>query len=124
MLFAKIDQKNGIAILEPEGALSENDFQSARAVIDPFIESKGYLKGVIIHTKSFPGWDSFGALLSHLTFVKDHHKKISSVAFATDSILGSLAEMVGSHFVDAKVRVFSFDELEKAKAWILKNDTH
>ena len=124
MLSVKIDETNGIAILEPEDALTENDFVAARAVIDPFIENKGNLRGVIIHTKSFPGWDSFGALLSHLTFVKDHHNKISSVAFVTDSVLGGFAEMIGSHFVNAKIKMFSFEELEKAKSWILDNHTN
>ncbi len=121
MLSVKIDETNAIAILEPEGALSENDFVAARAIIDPFIESKGHLRGVIIHTKSFPGWDSFGALLSHLTFVKNHHDKVSAVAFVTDSVMGSFAEKIASHFVNAKIKMFAFEELETAKSWILDN---
>jgi hypothetical protein len=118
MLSVKIDEASGIAILEPEGALSKTDFQSAAAIIDPFIEKTGRLNGVIVHTASFPGWDSFAALLSHLTFVKDHHKKISRVALVTDSVIGNFAEAVVSHFINAKIMVFPFQELGKATLWI------
>jgi hypothetical protein len=34
----------------------------------------------MIYTKSFPGWESFGALVSHLKFVADHHQKIERIA--------------------------------------------
>ena len=118
MLHIKIDEAHGIAILEPDGALSKTDFQSAAAIIDPFIEKAGRLNGIIIHTASFPGWDSFAALFSHLTFVKDHHKKVSRVAFVTDSVVGNFAETVGSHFINAKVKLFPFQEMGKATLWI------
>lgn len=118
MSSVKIDEARGIAILEPDGALSKTDFQSAAAIIDPFIEKAGRLNGVIIYTASFPGWDSFAALFSHLTFVKDHHKKVSRVALVTDSVIGKFAEAVGGHFINAKIKVFPFQEMGKATLWI------
>jgi hypothetical protein len=118
MLSVIIDEENGIAILEPDGPLSKNDFESAAKIIDPYIEETDQLNGLIIHTKSFPGWDSFAALVSHLRFVKEHHKKISRVAFSTDSKIGSFAEAVAVHFVNAEIKIFSYLELEQAKLWI------
>jgi len=120
MLSVNIDEVNGIALLEPSGALSESDFKSAAKVIDPWIEKNSRLNGIIIHVESFPGWDSFSAMSSHLKFVKEHHTKISRVAFSTDSVLGKFAESIGSHFVNAEIKVFSFQELELAKAWITR----
>ena len=38
--------------------------------------------------ESFPGWESFGALLGHMKFVHEHHKKVVRIAFATDSPIG------------------------------------
>ena len=122
MLSVKIDEKNLVATLHPEGPLSANDFQSAAKIIDPLIERSGRLNGIIIHTRSFPGWDSFGALVSHMHFVKDHHKKISRVALVTDSSIGKFAEPIGSHFVKAELRVFSYQDLEKAREWIVGNE--
>jgi len=94
MLSVEIDKTYGIAILEPDGPLSKTDFESAAKVIDPYIEKTDRFNGLIIHTKSFPGWDSFLALSSHFRFVKEHHKKISRVAISTDSIVGNFTEAV------------------------------
>jgi hypothetical protein len=122
MLKVYLSEAEGIAILEPDGELSESDFKTAAEIIDLYIEKVGKLNGIIIHVKSFPGWDSFSALVTHLKFVKEHHKKVSCVAFVTNSIVGELAEHIANHFVSAKVKNFSFDELEDAKKWILDDN--
>jgi hypothetical protein len=114
-----IDESSGIAVFSPDGKLSESDFKNASGVIDPYIEQCGQLKGLIISTQSFPGWDSFSALLSHLRFVRDHHKKIRFVAFLTDSPVGGLGEHVARHFVSAQIKAFPYGELEQAKKWIM-----
>jgi len=118
MLNVDIDRENGIAILKPGGELSENDFIAAAKSIDPYIETSGNLKGLIIYVESFPGWDSFSAFIAHMKFVKEHHKSVSHVAFVTDSTLGSLAENVASHFIEAEIKHFSFNALDDAKKWI------
>lgn len=117
MLTVKLDEKKGVAMIEPDGPLSKQDFEAAVKVIDPFIEKHNHLNGLVIHTKKFPGWDSFTALSSHLQFVKEHHKKISRIAFATDSVIKNFAEKVGSHFVSAEIKGFSYQELKQAKNW-------
>ena len=119
MLTVKLDQEDGIAILEPNGALTKSDFESAAKAIDPAIEKSGKLNGIIIHVKSFPGWDSFAALITHLKFIKDHHQKVTHVAFVTDSPIGNIAEKLGNHFVEAEVKEFAFNELEQAHNWVL-----
>ena len=118
MLSVKIDEINGIAILEPGGALSKSDFESAAAIIDPYIEKTGRLNGLIIHVEHFPGWDSFAALSAHLRFVREHHKEISRVALSTDSAIGNFAEPIASHFVNAEIKVFPFQELAAAREWV------
>jgi len=119
MLNVELDKVTGIATLRPDGALSENDFESASIVIDPFIEKSGKLRGLIISTKTFPGWGSFGSLIKHFKFVKEHHKKVSHVALVTDSVLGDFAEKIAEHFVSAEIKHFTFDELGNAQSWIL-----
>ena len=119
MLSVEIDEVNGLAILEPDGPLTKGDFESAAKVIDPYIENTDQFNGIIIHTESFPGWDSFAALASHLRFVKEHHKKISRVAISTNSVIGNFSEAVASHFMNAEIKLFSYQELEQAKDWII-----
>lgn len=117
MLTVRIDEEKGVALLEPQGPLSQDDFEAAAKLIDPYIEKAGSLNGLVIHTESFPGWDSFAALCSHLKFVREHHKVISRVALSSDSAVGSFAKTVASHFVKADIKAFSYQELERAKDW-------
>jgi hypothetical protein len=117
MFTVTTDEKKGIVIIEPNGPLAKQDFESAVKTIDPFIEKHNHLNGLVIHTQLFPGWDSFAALSSHFQFIRDHHKKISRIAFVTDSVIKNFAEKVGSHFVNAEIKAFSYQDLEKAIDW-------
>jgi hypothetical protein len=117
MLNVGLNEANGIATLRPDGALSEKDFEYASSVIDPYLKKSGNLKGLIIITKTFPGWESFGSLIKHFKFVREHHKKVSQIALVTDSIRGE-AEKIAEHFVSADIKHFAFDELNKAQSWI------
>lgn len=119
-LDINLDPKSAIVTLHPKDRLSKEDFIRASGLIDPFIQEVGKLNGLIIETKLFPGWDSFVALFSHLKFVKEHHKQVKKIAFVTNSILGEGAEKIGSHFIAAEVKRFTFTELEEAKEWILE----
>lgn len=117
MLSVQFDEAKGLAILEPQGALSKADFERAAKTIDPYIAKTGRLNGIVVHVEKFPGWDSFGAFASHLRFVKGHHRKIARVALCTDSALGKVAPRIGRHFVKAEIRAFRNAEFDLAKAW-------
>ncbi|VAW59286.1 hypothetical protein MNBD_GAMMA11-1656 [hydrothermal vent metagenome] len=119
MLIINLDEENSIAMIEPVGALDVKDFQAAASTIDPFIEKMGKLNGLIIHTESFPGWDSFAAFVSHLRFIKNHHQKIKHVALVSDSVILTLVETLARHFVDAEIRHFPYNELEQSGKWIV-----
>ena len=119
MLLVEVDEAQGIATLTPDGSLTEEDFESAAKIIDPYIEDTGKLNGIIIYTQTFPGWDSFAALCSHLEFVKDYHKHISCVAAVTDSKLGDFAEPIANHFVNSTIKLFPYSKLNEAKEWII-----
>ena len=124
MLNINLDETRGIVVLEPVGRLSEADFQAAAGIIDPYIRKHGALSGIVIHVEDFPGWDSFSALVAHLKFVREHHRDVSRVAFATDSPVGSAAEKVARHFVSAEIKHFGVLELEASKDWILGSDVN
>jgi hypothetical protein len=115
MLSVKIE--NGIAILEPKGELSSDDFKSISNVIDPYIQKHGKLQGAVIYVQSFPGWDSFAALSSHIHFIKEHHKKISRLAICTDSVIGNFAESIGNIFVNAEIKKFDYKDFNEAEIW-------
>ncbi len=118
MLDVTIDKTSHVAVLEPDGPLSESDFKAASAKIDALIEESGNLKGIVVHAKSFPGWDSVAALTAHLRFIKDHHKKLSRVALATESVAAHIAEVFAGHFVMAEIRIFPYKDIAKATQWV------
>lgn len=118
MLNVRLDEPTGIVSLTPEGTLKKSDFNAAAAVIDPYIEQQGDIKGLFIETRSFPGWDSFGSMVSHFRFVKDHHRHIKRVALATDSPIGDFAEKIANHFVKAEVKTFDYDDRDQARLWL------
>lgn len=121
MLTVELDSESGIVTLKPEDELSEADFKQVSQTVDPYLENHDALTGIIIHVQSFPGWNSFSALVEHIKFVKDHQQRVPRIAIVTDSPIGGLAEKVGSHFVSAEIKHFHFDELEQSRKWLLKN---
>ena len=118
MLNVQLDETDGLAILEPQGELTKSDFETAAEIVDPYITKFGKLSGIIIRVRSFPGWDSFSALVTHFRFVKEHHEMVERVAFVTDSPIGEFAEHVAKHFVRAQIKSFSFDTMDEARSWI------
>ena len=109
---------DGILILRPESSLEAADFQRISQEVDPYIEANGKLHGLMIDTESFPGWKNFAALIAHLKFVKEHHRKIEKIAAVSDSAFLTIAPAIASHFVQAEVRHFAHAEREEALNWL------
>ena len=107
-----------VASVFPDGPLGKADFDAVAAQIDPVIERHGQLNGLIIATESFPGWESFAALIHHFRFVHDHHRAVRRVALVTDSVLGTLAETIARHFVAAEIRHFACGDMAAAADWV------
>jgi hypothetical protein len=111
-------REQGILILKPEGPLRAEDFTALAGVVDPYLEEKGELKGLMVEATSFPGWDDFAALTSHLRFVRDHHRRIRRIALVTDSKAFAVAPKIASQFVSAEIRTFTTSERDAALAWL------
>jgi SpoIIAA-like len=108
----------GVLLVEPKSALSTDDFREISRVIDPYIREKGKLTGLLIEAPSFPGWDSFGALIEHMKFVHDHHRKIDRVAAVTDNAFLKIAPKIAEHFAHPEIKVFGSGEKDNALAWL------
>jgi len=120
MISYELDENAGVLTVRPEGKLESQDFQTLSKVVDPFIEERGRLNGIVIVTERFPGWEDFNGMIEHMKFVRNHHRKIAKVAIVTDSKVADVAESLGKHFIKASIKHFSFNELESAKRWMLK----
>jgi hypothetical protein len=119
MIEFDLDTAHSILLVRPQSALDTADFVELAKAVDPLIEANGDLAGLIINAPKFPGWDSFGTMVNHLRFVRDHQKHIKKIALVTDSHLGDVAEHLASHFVSARIRHFPGEQLDQARQWII-----
>jgi tRNA U38,U39,U40 pseudouridine synthase TruA len=118
MLNYELNRAENLLIIEPVGPLESTDFEKLVQEVDPYIAEKGKLNGLMIRAKSFPGWDNFAAFLSHMKFVKNHHQKIKKIAAVTGSSFLAIMPQVASHFVQADVRHFDYDDKDAALNWL------
>jgi hypothetical protein len=109
-----------ILVLRPSGELEAGDFEKIAATVDPYIEQSGRLNGLMIFAEKFPGWEDFGALVSHLRFVKDHQQKIGRIAMVSDDKVISMAPRLVRHFVSAEVRRYPVSEKDEALKWLAR----
>ncbi len=108
---------SGVLLVEVTEALRAKDFDALSLTADTWIEAHGDLQAIVIHARTFPGWENVGSLLRHVRFVRDHHRKVKRVALATDGKLVGVLPSIADHFVEAEVKGFRYDELESATAW-------
>jgi hypothetical protein len=120
MIDFRLDPEDSILSVHLKGPLSSADFARFASVVDPHIEATGGLGGIVLETEGFPGWQSFGALVSHFRFVRSHHEHVGKVALVTDSPLGDVAERLASHFVSAEIKHFPSGDVAAARRWILE----
>jgi len=118
MIEYDLDTEHSVLLVRPKSALDQQDFVELAKTVDPHIETAGDLAGLILEVSAFPGWDSFGAMVTHFRFVRDHHKHVKKIAVVTDSHLGDVAEHLASHFVSAAIRHFPAGQTEQARQWI------
>lgn len=109
---------SGILIVQPSGPITSDDFSSIQDQVDPWLESGGKLKGILIDAPEFPGWKDFAGFRSHLRFVKDHHREIPRVAVVSDDEFLSALPKLARHFVKADFRRYDAGETTEAIRWL------
>ena len=116
----ELDADAGILVLEPvaDKALSEDDFEAVGKTISNYLKEHDRLRGILIHSRQFPGWQSVGALFAHLKFVNAVHDKIGKIALVTNSPMGTFANHVLDPLMLAKVRKFDYDQRDAAMSWL------
>jgi hypothetical protein len=118
MIQYELNRADGILIVTPIGPLEAADFVNLVREVDPYIEEKGKLNGLLICAKSFPGWENIAAFLSHIKFVKNHHQKIRKIAAVTGGGFLAIMPQVANRFVQAEVRRFDYAEKDAALNWL------
>jgi hypothetical protein len=118
MIHFELFRDQSLLVVTPQGRLESSDFEHLAHEIDPFIEETGGLQRLMIYTKTFPGWNDFAGLLSHLKFVRHHEQYIEKLATVSDSEVLTILPAIAKHFIKAEVRHFAFDDEAAARAWL------
>jgi hypothetical protein len=118
MIRAQLLRDKGILVVSPEDRLESTDFERLRLLADPYIEEHGELNGLLIDAESFPGWEDFSSMLSHLKFVHNYQKNIKRVAAVTDNGFLAILPIVADYFAVAEVRRFEYRDRDTALNWL------
>jgi len=118
MLEYTLNPAEGILEINPLSQLRSEDFQALTSTVDEYIVEHGALTGIIIAADPFPGWEDFGALVSHLKFVRGAQQDVSRVAVVTDNSAPTFIPKVVDHFISAEVRHFDSSQRDEAMGWL------
>lgn len=118
MLDYTLNTAEGILEVYPLSQLRSDDFEALTKAVDEYIVEHGALIGIIIAADPFPGWEDFGALVSHLKFVRSAQQDVSRVAVVTDNSVLTLIPKVVDHFISAEVRHFESRQRDEAMDWL------
>ena len=118
MLGMELLRDRGIVVLEPDGPLAAEDFEHLAALVDPYLAEAGALRGVLIDTRRFPGWDGLDALLAHGRFVRGHVARVKRVAIVTGSDRAGMVARVAGAILPPEIRRFEAGERVQALAWL------
>ena len=106
-----------VVVVEVVEPLRAQDVEELASVVDGRLTEHATLHGLVLHARSFPGWQNVGGLVQHLQFIIGHHRHLDRVALAVDGPLASVAATFAALVAHPVVRHFRFDELDAAIAW-------
>ena len=119
MLNFNLDEQNAILLVQPQGKLQASDFLKLGDAVDQYVKEHGNLKGLIIETEKFPGWDNIDAFKEHVKFIKKHKTFFAKIALVTNSLFAEVVKTLIAPFVPPHIKHFPYDQVEAAKQWIL-----
>jgi hypothetical protein len=113
-----IAEEEGIVLIEPSGPITRPDLEALTREVDGYLRHQGTIRGLIVHTRSFPRWYDLRAFLKDMRFVLAHQRRIRRVASVTDSRLLMLLHSIAGRVFAPEIRHFPYGDLEAARKWI------
>ena len=107
----------GVLLVQPAGPLRATDFDMIALAGDPWSEPRGKLRGLVVQTREFPGWENVAGFVRHVHVARGHRDVLGRVALATDVHLPDLKPELADHFIRAERRRFGYYDLGTAIAW-------
>ena len=104
--------------VRPEGPITREDVATLTRAADEYLAGHPKIAGVMVETRTFPGFASVGAFADYARFIADHHARVRRVALVTDSALAPIAEFMANHVVGVQMRHYAFAEGAAALTWL------
>jgi hypothetical protein len=117
MLDHEFLEPQGILVLKPSH-ITQADVAAVRSAVSDYLTAHADIRGLLIETRAFPGWENLAAVASHLGFVADYHAKIRRVALVTDMNIPPGAEGLIEHLVGVTARRFPYADRGQALRWL------
>ena len=118
MLEPSLDRARSLLILEVSGPLTAADFERMSALLDPWLEEAGRLRGMLVDARRNPGWSDIEAIVRHERFLRDHAPYIDRIALVTDSDLMAVLTRLATRSFPPEVRRFPWADYHAALAWL------
>lgn len=119
-LFCQFDDQNGVLLLDVKNNFTKDDFETISSIIDPYFKEHEELKGIIINAKKFPFWKGTKNRLEYVNFVRNNHEKFSRVAFGINGLFIKFIAKIAKGRISSEVKLFKYNQIEKAQSWILE----
>ncbi len=121
-LFCQFDEVHGVLLLDVKKSFNEDDFETISEIIDPYFAEHGELRGVIINSKKFPYWSSPLNRSQYLDFAGENHYKFKKAALVMGGFFTKIVARVARGRVHPQVKIFKYQQIQKAQHWILYNE--
>ena len=118
MITYTLNEQAGILHVSPQGKLQAADFEQLANRLDAYLQSHPKLKGLIIETPRFPGWENFAAFKAHMKFIKEHYQRVEKIALVSDTKLAPIAEKIIPFILNIPVKHCPYGQLDAAKQWM------
>jgi hypothetical protein len=112
-----LDPATGVLVIDVDRPVRAQDIDAVATTTDDWLATHAELPGIVVHARSFPGWENLAGMLHHLRFVRDHHRRVRRVGVAADGRSATVLSGLAEHFTAASVRCFGFDEMPAALRW-------
>ena len=114
----KLQFDGDVLVVQPEGPITRENVATLTRMADEYLAGHPKIAGVMVETRTFPGFASVGAFADYASFIANHHAHVRRLALVTNSALAPVAEFMANHVVGMEMRHFRFAEGAAAIAWL------
>ena len=101
------------------GKIEAGDFEdNIKVPADHIIADSGRIRGILIDTQDFEGWEDFPALLEHIGFIRELDDSVYRVAIIGDQTWQKLIPPIASLFLEPLVKRFDPGQASEAEDWV------